>query len=69
MEIPLGRRFRALKIWFVIRSYGISGIKQHIKRHIELAEKFHNLVKSDERFQVVFPLSMGLVCFKLKVRL
>src|SRR5262249_16741661 len=39
-QIPLGRRFRSLKLWFVIRSYGIDGLKHHIRRHIELAQEF-----------------------------
>jgi aromatic-L-amino-acid/L-tryptophan decarboxylase len=43
-QIPLGRRFRSLKIWFVIRSYGISGLQQHIRGHIKLGELFHSLV-------------------------
>lgn len=43
-QIPLGRRFRALKIWFVLRSYGVSGLQAHIKGHIQLGELFHSLV-------------------------
>jgi glutamate/tyrosine decarboxylase-like PLP-dependent enzyme len=45
-QIPLGRRFRALKIWFVMRTYGIQGFKAHIRNHIRLGELFHSLVKS-----------------------
>ncbi|EON64014.1 aromatic-L-amino-acid decarboxylase [Coniosporium apollinis CBS 100218] len=44
-QIPLGRRFRALKIWFVLRSYGIDGLQSYIRNHIELGELFHSLVK------------------------
>ncbi|TID18230.1 aromatic-L-amino-acid decarboxylase [Venturia nashicola] len=43
-QIPLGRRFRALKIWFVLRSYGISGLQAHIRGHIKLGEYFHSLI-------------------------
>ena len=43
-QIPLGRRFRSLKIWFVLRSYGISGLQRHIRGHVELGELFHSLV-------------------------
>ena len=44
-QIPLGRRFRALKIWFVMRSYGVNGLKRHVRRHIELGEKFAGWVR------------------------
>jgi aromatic-L-amino-acid decarboxylase len=45
-QIPLGRRFRSLKIWFVMRSYGISGLQKHVRGHIKLGELFHDLLKS-----------------------
>ncbi|KAI9836099.1 MAG: hypothetical protein M1819_001715 [Sarea resinae] len=45
-QIPLGRRFRALKIWFVLRTYGVSGLQAHIRHHIQLGEMFHSLVAS-----------------------
>lgn len=45
-QIPLGRRFRSLKIWFVLRSYGAEGVKAHIRKHIGYGELFHELVKS-----------------------
>lgn len=64
-QIPLGRRFRALKIWFVIRSYGIEGIRKHVRKHIALSAHFENLVKSDPRFEVACT-NMGVVCFRLK---
>jgi aromatic-L-amino-acid decarboxylase len=43
-QIPLGRRFRSLKVWFVLRTYGISGIQAHIRKHVRLGELFHELV-------------------------
>jgi aromatic-L-amino-acid decarboxylase len=43
-QIPLGRRFRSLKVWFVLRSYGVSGIQKHIRNHVRLGELFHGLV-------------------------
>lgn len=64
-QIPLGRRFRALKIWFVIRSYGVDGIRKHVRKQIALAEHFESLVKADSRFEVACT-NMGLVCFRLK---
>ena len=53
-QIPLGRRFRSIKIWFVLRTYGVSGLRAHIRRHIELGELFHSLVRSKpELFRVL----------------
>lgn len=65
-QIPLGRRFRALKLWFVLRLYGIENLQAHIRKHIGLAHQFEALVLSDERFEVVEEVLMGLVCFRLK---
>jgi aromatic-L-amino-acid decarboxylase len=45
-QIPLGRRFRSLKVWFVLRTYGVTGIQQHIRGHIRLGELFHGLVQT-----------------------
>lgn len=64
-QIPLGRRFRALKLWFVLRIYGMEGIRRHIRNHISLAKHFQELVLSDSRFEVVTS-SLGLVCFRLQ---
>ncbi len=63
-QIPLGRRFRALKLWFVIRYYGIEGIGQHIRRHVELAGEFANWVEKDADFTLGAPVSLNLVCFR-----
>lgn len=65
-QIPLGRRFRALKLWFVLRLYGIENLQKHIRKHISLAHYFESLVKSDDRFEVTAEVIMGLVCFRLK---
>lgn len=64
-QISLGRRFRALKLWFVLRSYGVDGIQKHIRTQIGLANYFESLVKGDSRFEIATK-SMGLVCFKLQ---
>ncbi|KAB0797411.1 hypothetical protein PPYR_08405 [Photinus pyralis] len=64
-QISLGRRFRALKLWFVLRSYGVEGIQKHIRSQIELAHYFEKLVKDDSRFEFACS-SMGLVCFRMK---
>ncbi|XP_046342768.2 aromatic-L-amino-acid decarboxylase-like [Haliotis rufescens] len=65
-QIPLGRRFRSLKLWFVIRSYGVSGIRQYIRKHVSLAKEFESMVSQDDRFEIVAEVIMGLVCFRLK---
>lgn len=65
-QVPLGRRFRALKLWFVIRHYGIEGLRAYIREHMRLAALFEDLVRSDDRFEIVAPRSANLVCFRLK---
>jgi aromatic-L-amino-acid decarboxylase len=63
-HIPLGRRFRALKLWFVIRHYGIEGLRYHIRRHVELAQEFAAWIKKDDRFEIAVPPPLNLVCFR-----
>ena len=63
-HIPLGRRFRSLKLWFVIRHYGVEGLQYHVRRHIEIAQQFAQWVKQDERFEMVAPAPLNLVCFR-----
>jgi aromatic-L-amino-acid/L-tryptophan decarboxylase len=63
-HIPLGRRFRSLKLWFVIRHYGVEGLQYHVRRHIEIAQQFAEWVKQDERFEIVAPAPLNLVCFR-----
>lgn len=65
-QIPLGRRFRALKLWFVIRHYGVQGLQAHIRRHVELAQMFAGWVRRDERFELAAPVPLNLVCFRLR---
>ncbi len=65
-HIPLGRRFRALKLWFVIRHYGVAGLQYHIKRHIELAQKFAGWIKDSDDFELVVEPPLNLVCFTHK---
>ncbi|XP_040564447.1 aromatic-L-amino-acid decarboxylase [Lepeophtheirus salmonis] len=65
-QIPLGRRFRSLKLWFVIRLYGVEGIQNHIRHHIFLAREFEKMVRADERFEIPLKQHMGLVCFRVK---
>ncbi len=63
-HIPLGRRFRSLKLWFVIRHYGVEGLRYHVRRHVELAQRFAEWVGSDERFELAVPAPLNLVCFR-----
>ena len=63
-HIPLGRRFRALKLWFVIRHYGVEGLQYHVRRHVELARKFAFWVEEDDRFELALPPPLNLVCFR-----
>jgi aromatic-L-amino-acid decarboxylase len=63
-QIPLGRRFRALKLWFVIRHYGVEGLRHHIRRHVELAQQFAAWVRADARFELAAPAPLNLVCFR-----
>jgi aromatic-L-amino-acid decarboxylase len=65
-QIPLGRRFRALKLWCVLRWYGAEGLRAHIRRGVDLAQQFASWVASDERFEVVAPHPLSLVCFRLR---
>ncbi|KAI0220784.1 Aromatic-L-amino-acid decarboxylase [Lamellibrachia satsuma] len=65
-EIPLGRRFRSLKLWFVLRMFGVKGLQTHIRKHVELAHEFEKLVRADDRFEVTHRVTHGLVCFRLR---
>jgi aromatic-L-amino-acid decarboxylase len=66
-QIPLGRRFRSLKVWFVLRSYGVNGLRAFIRKHIELGEYFHGLLKSrPDTFSVTTEAAFGLVTFQVK---
>jgi aromatic-L-amino-acid/L-tryptophan decarboxylase len=65
-QIPLGRRFRSLKLWFVLRHYGIEGLQSHIREHVRLAQHFAKWVSDDDRFELAAPAPLNLVCFCLK---
>lgn len=62
-QVPLGRRFRALKLWFVIRHYGVEGLQHHIRRHVALAQEFASWVNASRDFELVAPAPLNLVCF------
>ena len=63
-HVQLGRRFRALKLWFVIRHYGIEGLQHHVRRHVELAQQFASWVRNDTQFELAAPVPLNLVCFR-----
>lgn len=65
-QIPLGRRFRSLKMWFVFRMYGVKGLQAYIRKHVELSHEFESLVRQDPRFEICTEVILGLVCFRLK---
>jgi aromatic-L-amino-acid decarboxylase len=62
--IQLGRRFRALKLWFVLRSYGAEGLRRMIREHIRLAQDFKQWVETHESFELMAPVPLSLVCFR-----
>src|SRR4029077_17898581 len=64
--IQLGRRFRALKLWFVIRSYGVEGLRSMVRRHVALAREFAGWVEADSEFELLAPAPLGLVCFRYR---
>ncbi len=64
-QVPLGRRFRALKLWFVLRWYGAEGLRAHVRSGVALAARFADLVRGDGRFEIVAPHPFSLVCFRL----
>jgi aromatic-L-amino-acid/L-tryptophan decarboxylase len=63
-HIQLGRRFRSLKLWFVIRHYGVEGLQHHIRRHVALAQQFAGWVRDSEPFELAAPAPLNLVCFR-----
>jgi aromatic-L-amino-acid decarboxylase len=63
-HVQLGRRFRSLKLWFVIRHYGIEGLQHHVRRHVELAQEFASWIEEDPDFEIASPAPLNLVCFR-----
>ncbi|CAD6239104.1 unnamed protein product [Miscanthus lutarioriparius] len=67
-QISMSRRFRAIKLWVILRRYGAAGMRAHIRRHVAAAKWFEQRVAADERFEVVVPRRFSLVCFRLAPR-
>jgi len=63
-HVPLGRRFRALKLWLVIRHYGVEGLRFHIRRHVELARELASWVDAEPRLELVAAPPLNLVCLR-----
>ncbi|MQA94890.1 MAG: aspartate aminotransferase family protein [Streptosporangiales bacterium] len=63
-QIPLGRRFRALKLWFVLRWYGSEGLRAHVRNTVAMAQELASRIAADDRFVIVAPHPFGLVCFR-----
>jgi aromatic-L-amino-acid decarboxylase len=63
-HIQLGRRFRSLKLWFVIRHYGVEGLRHQIRKHVALAHDFARWVEASDEFELAAPAPLNLVCFR-----
>ena len=62
--VPLGRRFRALKLWSVIRTYGVEGLREKIRLHIELGKNLAEQIKAEPDFELLAPVPICVVCFR-----
>jgi aromatic-L-amino-acid decarboxylase len=65
-QVPLGRRFRALKLWMTLRMLGAQALRAHIRDHVAWAEEFAGLVQSDARFELLMKPNLSLVCLALR---
>ncbi|RMF85224.1 MAG: aspartate aminotransferase family protein, partial [Planctomycetota bacterium] len=63
-QLPLGRRFRALKLWFVIRHYGVEGLRHHVRRHVQIAQQFKQWVLDSDEFELAVDTPLNLICFR-----
>ncbi len=62
--IQLGRRFRALKLWFVLRSFGVKGIQEILRQHLQWAQNLESWIKASNKFEIMAPRTLNLVCFR-----
>lgn len=67
-QVPLGRRFRSLKLWFVLRHYGLDGLRAHIRHSVALAEMFEQKVRGSEAFEIAAPRTVNLVCLRSRMQ-
>jgi aromatic-L-amino-acid decarboxylase len=66
-HVPLGRRFRSLKLWFVIRHYGLEGLRDLVRGHVALAQELRSWIEADPRLEIAAPTPLNLVCFRHRV--
>jgi aromatic-L-amino-acid/L-tryptophan decarboxylase len=64
--VPLGRRFRALKLWSVIRSYGVEGLRNKVRYHIQIAGRLHEMISAEPDFEILAPVNICVVCFRYR---
>jgi aromatic-L-amino-acid decarboxylase len=64
--VPLGRRFRALKLWNVIRSFGVKGLQDKVRYHIQIASKLSEMISAEPDFEILAPVVISVVCFRFK---
>ncbi|KAL4629220.1 hypothetical protein ACB092_05G292600 [Castanea dentata] len=64
-QITLSRRFRAMKLWLVLRSYGVANLRNFLRSHVKMAKLFEELVRNDNKFEVMAPRNFALVCFRV----
>lgn len=64
--VQLGRRFRALKLWFVIRSYGVAGLQETIRSHISMAKALAETIERQSDFELLAPVPLNTICFRYK---
>lgn len=65
-QVPLGRRFRSLKLWFVMRSFGQKKMQEFIRHHVQMATDLESWINADDRFEIAFPRMLALVTMRLK---
>jgi aromatic-L-amino-acid decarboxylase len=64
--VPLGRRFRALKLWSVIRTYGVTGLQEKVRYHIDIASRLKEMISEEPDFEILAPVVISLVCFRFR---
>ncbi|RWR85833.1 hypothetical protein CKAN_01470700 [Cinnamomum micranthum f. kanehirae] len=64
-QIALSRRFRSMKLWMVLRTYGVANLRNFLRTHVKMAKHFEGLVAMDKRFEIVVPRNFAMVCFRL----
>ncbi len=65
-SVPLGRRFRALKLWFVLRNFGVDALQQKLRQHIGMARDLAEKISQEEEFELMAPVTLNLVCFRYR---